>query len=144
MLSYFIAVLLSAANTVLLGCSNVASNNGTIIQWLDAALNKCLFSASLHAVCLKYNCIISTDITFPDSSVVSAFSAKAPKFNPGQVNFLFAALIIKLKFKKVEKRRYEMYLKSPRVRGMEIWEMYVQKATTKVKFKNFVKSICRT
>ena len=53
----------------------------------------------------------------------------------------------KVKFKRIQKRRYEIYLKSPKVRGIKVWEMLpanVQKATTifKVKFKNFIKLIC--
>ena len=40
-----------------------------------------------------------------------------------------------------------LYLKSPKVRGIKVWEMLpanVQKAPTifKVKFKNFIKLIC--
>ena len=52
----------------------------------------------------------------------------------------------KVKFRKKGKRKYELYLKSPKVRGVKVWEMLpsnVQKATTKVKFKNFMKSICK-
>ena len=40
----------------------------------------------------------------------------------------------------------EQYLKSALVRGVKIWEMLpseVQKATTKVKFKAYMKQICR-
>ena len=40
-----------------------------------------------------------------------------------------------------------MHLKSPRVRGVKVWDMLpatVQKATTKVKFKLLIKKICRT
>ena len=53
----------------------------------------------------------------------------------------------KVNFKKANKRKYELYLKSPKVRGVQIREMLpanVQKATTKVKFKRLVKAICRT
>ena len=53
----------------------------------------------------------------------------------------------KVKFKKESKYRYTMYLKSPRVRGVKVWDMLpatVQKATTKVKFKSLIKKICRT
>ena len=52
----------------------------------------------------------------------------------------------KVKFKKLRKRKYEQYLKSPLVRGVKVWEMLpvaVQKATTKVKFKSYMKQICR-
>ena len=52
----------------------------------------------------------------------------------------------KVKFKKKGMRKYELYLKSPNVRGIKVWEMLpsnVQKATIKVKFKNFIKSICK-
>ena len=53
----------------------------------------------------------------------------------------------KIHFKKGKRRKYEKYLKSPLVRGVKLWEMLpekVQKATTKVKFKSFVKQICKT
>ena len=53
----------------------------------------------------------------------------------------------KVKFKKQSKYRYTMYLKSPKMRGMKVWDMLpatVQKATTKVKFKSLIKKICRT
>ena len=53
----------------------------------------------------------------------------------------------KVKFKKGPKYRYTMHLKSPRVRGVKVWDMLpatVQKATTKVKFKLLIKKICRT
>ena len=53
----------------------------------------------------------------------------------------------KVKFKKGAKYRYTMHLKSPRVRGVKVWDMLpatVQKATTKVKFKLLIKKICRT
>ena len=46
-----------------------------------------------------------------------------------------------------KRRKYEKYLKSPLVRGVKLWEMLpekVQIATTKVKFKSFVKQICKT
>ena len=52
-----------------------------------------------------------------------------------------------VKFKKHSKYRYMMYLMSPRVRCVRIWDMLpvkVQKATTKVKFKCLIKKICRT
>ena len=52
----------------------------------------------------------------------------------------------KVKFKKLRKREYEQYLKSPLVRGVKVWEMLpvaVQKATTKVKVKSYMKQICR-
>ena len=53
----------------------------------------------------------------------------------------------KIKFKKRKNRRkYQLYLKSPKVRGVKVWEMLpsgVQKATTKVKFKSLIKHICR-
>ena len=53
----------------------------------------------------------------------------------------------KVKFKKRKKRRkYELYLKIPKVRGVKVWDMlqsYVQRATTKVKFKSMIKHICR-
>ena len=41
----------------------------------------------------------------------------------------------------------EGYVTYPLVRGVKLWEMLpekVQKATTKVKFKSFVKQICKT
>ena len=40
-----------------------------------------------------------------------------------------------------------MHLKSPRVRGVKVWDMLpatVQKAITKVKLKLLIKKICRT
>ena len=52
----------------------------------------------------------------------------------------------KVKFKKKSKYRYTIYLKSPKVRGMKVWNMLpanVQKATTKVKFKCLIKKICK-
>ena len=53
----------------------------------------------------------------------------------------------KVKFKAKWRRKYELYLKSPKVRGVKLWEMLplnVQRATTKVKFKKLIKEICRT
>ena len=52
----------------------------------------------------------------------------------------------KVQFKKFRKCKYEQYLKSPLVPGVKVWEMLpvaVQKATTKVKFKSYMKQICR-
>ena len=52
----------------------------------------------------------------------------------------------KVKFKKESKYRCIIYLKSPKVRGVNVWNMLpatVQKATTKVKFKAMIKKICR-
>ena len=52
----------------------------------------------------------------------------------------------KFKFKRESKYTYIMYLKSPKVRGVNVWNMLpaaVQKATTKVKFKSLIKKICR-
>ena len=52
----------------------------------------------------------------------------------------------RVKFKKARKRTYELYLKSPLYRCSKLWDMLkpeVQKATTKVKFKSFVKQMCR-
>ena len=52
----------------------------------------------------------------------------------------------KVKFKRDTKYRYQIYLKSPRIRGVRVWDMLpatVQKATTKVKFKTLIKKICR-
>ena len=51
-----------------------------------------------------------------------------------------------IKFKKPRKRTYELYLKSPMYRCAKLWDMLkpeVQKATTKVKFKSFIKQMCR-
>ena len=51
----------------------------------------------------------------------------------------------KVKFKKVLKRNYQLYLKSPMARGIKIWETLtaeMQKATTKVKFKTMIKPLC--
>ena len=53
----------------------------------------------------------------------------------------------KVKFKAKRRRKYELYLKSPKVRGVKLWEMLpldVQRETTKVKFKKLIKEICRT
>ena len=55
--------------------------------------------------------------------------------------------IISIDINYVSLIRHEKYLKSPLVRGVKLWEMLpekVQKATTKVKFKSFVKQICKT
>ena len=54
--------------------------------------------------------------------------------------------IKKVKFKRDTKYRYQIYLKSPRIRGVRVWDMLpatVQKATTKVKFNTLIKKICR-
>ena len=51
----------------------------------------------------------------------------------------------KVNFTKKSKWRYELYLKSPKVRGVKVWEMLpagVEKATTKVKFKKLLKTLC--
>ena len=51
----------------------------------------------------------------------------------------------KVKFKKVLKRNYQLYLKSPMARGIKIWESLtaeMQKGTTKVKFKTMIKPLC--
>ena len=53
----------------------------------------------------------------------------------------------KVKFKKESKYRHIIYLKSPKVRGVKVWNTLpatVQKATTKVKFKAMITKICRT
>ena len=52
----------------------------------------------------------------------------------------------KVKFKKKRKRLYEIYLKSPLCRCSKLWDMLapgVQRSTTKVKFKNCIKPMCR-
>ena len=52
----------------------------------------------------------------------------------------------KVKFKKRFMNTYEIYLKSPLCSCSKIWDMLkpeVQRATTKVKFKNFVMPMCR-
>ena len=41
-----------------------------MIQWFNAALNKCLFSAALQAICFKYKCMVNHGITILNSSVV--------------------------------------------------------------------------
>ena len=51
----------------------------------------------------------------------------------------------KVKFKKHRMRKYELYLRSPLLQGLKVWEMLspdVQKATTKVKFKLLIRQIC--
>ena len=53
-----------------------------MIQWLDAALNKPLSSASLHALWFKCNCMIIIGITFINSSVVAE---KVPGSSTGVV-----------------------------------------------------------
>ena len=53
----------------------------------------------------------------------------------------------KVKFKKERVYKYALYLKSPKMCGVGVWDMLpamVQKATTKVKFKALIKKICRT
>ena len=53
----------------------------------------------------------------------------------------------KVKFKKERIYKYAIYLKCPKMRGVNVWDMLpamVQKATTKVKFKALIKQICRT
>ena len=52
----------------------------------------------------------------------------------------------KVKFKKIPKWNYQLYLKSPMARGIKIWEMLtieMQRATTKCKFKKMIKTLCR-
>ena len=52
-----------------------------------------------------------------------------------------------IKFMKVKQRKYVFYLRGPRVRGVTIWNMLpinVQQATTNVKFKKYMREICRT
>ena len=51
-----------------------------------------------------------------------------------------------VKFKTVQMRMYELYLKSPMCRCIRLWDMLnveVQRATTKVKFKLLIKPKCR-
>ena len=51
-----------------------------------------------------------------------------------------------VKFQKVLMRGYELYLRSPMCRCTKIWDMLkaeVQRATTKVKFKLLIKTMCR-
>ena len=43
-----------------------------MIQWLDAALNKRLFSAALHAVCFKYSYKVKKGMAFCNSSMVES------------------------------------------------------------------------
>ena len=52
----------------------------------------------------------------------------------------------KVKFKKVQIRTYELYLRSPMCRCIRLWDMLkaeVQRVTTKVKFKLLIKPMCR-
>ena len=52
----------------------------------------------------------------------------------------------KVKFKKIPMRNYEIFLRSPLYRCSKIWEMLkpeIQRATTKVKFKNYIRPMCR-
>ena len=51
----------------------------------------------------------------------------------------------KVKFKKLQKRRYEPHLKSPKAKGVKLYVMVtvkVQTATTKVKFKQCMCLFC--
>ena len=51
----------------------------------------------------------------------------------------------KVKLKKKLEKNYQVYLKSPMSRGIKIWDMLsfeVQKATTKVKFKQLLRLMC--
>ena len=51
----------------------------------------------------------------------------------------------KVQFKRRQIRQYELYLKSPLSRGGKIWDMLtaeMQRATTKVKFKMLVHTLC--
>ena len=82
-LSYFIAVLIvcyiSTVEYMLhMQCCNVTR----IIECLNAALNKCLFSAALHAVCFKYNCIIHRGVSFWNSSLVESRGVTLQKCPP--------------------------------------------------------------
>ena len=50
----------------------------------------------------------------------------------------------KVKFKKHRMQKYELYLRSPLLRGLKVWKMLspeVQKASTKVKFKCLIRKI---
>ena len=54
----------------------------------------------------------------------------------------------KVKFKKLPKRNYDFFLRSPLYRCSKIWEMLalkpeIQRAKTKFKFKNYIKPMCR-
>ena len=51
----------------------------------------------------------------------------------------------KVQFKRRQIRQYELYLKSPLSRGGKIWDMLtaeMRRATTKVKFKKLVHTLC--
>ena len=56
------------------------------MEWLNTALNKRLFSAALHAICFKYNCMIKIGITILKylSGRVCAFCVRGPQFNACQ------------------------------------------------------------
>ena len=57
-----------------------------MIQCINAALNKRLFSAAFQVVYFKYSCIVITGMAFLNSSVVECLLSmqKVPKrFNPG-------------------------------------------------------------
>ena len=65
-----------------------------MIKWINAALNKCLISAALHAVCFKYSCIVIPVLEFLNSSVVECLLSmqKGPRFNLGP-GILFVCLL---------------------------------------------------
>ena len=51
----------------------------------------------------------------------------------------------KIRFKIRKMRQYELYLRSPQSRGNNIWDMLtaeMQKATTRVKFKTLIHTVC--
>ena len=81
-----------------------------------------------HILCLMYR----------QSKKKKRLEIKRPRINLRSNN--------KVKFKKPLMRTYELYLKSPLCRCIKIWETLsseIQKATTKVKFKNLIRPICR-
>ena len=63
-----------------------------LINLVDAALNKCLFSVALHAVCFKYSGTVNTSMSFLNSTVVECMLSvwQVPGSTPGQVYFLLA------------------------------------------------------
>ena len=63
-----------------------------MIQWFNVALNKCLISAALQAICFKYKGMVNYGITILNSSVVECLLSmqKVPGSIVGQVYLLCA------------------------------------------------------
>ena len=64
------------------------------------------------------------------------------------IKYIYLQSNNKVRFKKAKERKYVLYLRKPRVRGVTVWNMLgpayqCQVATTKVKFKKYTRAICR-